>query len=210
MFLSNPGKYFLFIAIFALFLQACGSAPDNENKAVVVPVETKGEFPFSTKEPEIYQGDLVVTGGVESRWFVARKGEKSRFDTFAGNTLTYSQIKSDKVYYIDHQKKTYAIMNELTGSPSGFDAIAANFFRGKEYRQFEDLGINGKLHKFKVKESSPEKGEITIYIDETSGMMIKQEFGGNPSVVFEIRDLTFEVDDSIFAIPDGYRKVAKS
>ena len=41
-------------------------------------------------------------------------------------------------------------------------------------------------------------------------MMVKEEFGGNPSVTFEIRDLKFEVDDSIFAIPEGYRKVTKS
>jgi len=211
MFLSNPRKFFLLASSFALILQACGSSPRSENKPAFIPVETKSETPFSIREPEVYQGDLVVIrGGTETRRFVARRGNSWRLDTFRGTERLITELKTDRLYYIDHQRKVYA--------PAPQSAIVAppatNFFSGKQYHEFEEIGREGDLIRFKVKNSDALKDEILISIDKASGMMVRQEFTGRNnetgspvSYVYEIRDLRLDVDDSVFAIPAGYRKL---
>ncbi|MFT3743839.1 MAG: hypothetical protein QM785_06040 [Pyrinomonadaceae bacterium] len=213
--MSNSRKYLFLFAFIPLFLQACGPAATNENRPVEIKIETRNEFPFPVKEPEVYKAEMVVTSsGVESRWFIARNGEKSRFDTFAGGAIAFSQIRNGKRYLIDHQKKIYAEADTQNGAASGFDEIAANFFRAKEYREFEDFGVEGKLRKFKVKETTAGKSSILIYIDEASGLMVKQEFvdaadanGQQAKVTSELRDVQLEADDAVFAIPAGYKLV---
>lgn len=212
MFLSNPVKSFLLAAFFLTFIQACGSSPGNENRPILPVSETKSEYPFSTKEPEIYQGEFVINSGeTESLWFIARKNEKWRFDIFRGSDKWLSKLVTDRSYTIDHRRMVYAAD---AGNTDAFDGIKENFFNGKEYREFDDLGLEGNLRKFKIREDASRKGEITIYIDEPSGMIVKQEFVGQSEAsgtpikyVYEIRNLKLNVDDSVFAIPSGYREV---
>ncbi len=216
MFLSNPRNYFLLSVFFALILQACGSSAGNDNRPVSMTTQTRSEFPFSTKEPEVYQGDFVVSVGKnESRWFVARKGEKARFDIFSGNERSVTRLTTENIYVVDHRKKVYAAAPAGSDSTGFADGITENFFRGKAYREFEDLGLDGELKKYKVREDPSGKDKIFIYVDQASGMIVKQEFtgqngeAGSPfSYIYEIRNLKLDVDDSMFAIPEGYRKVS--
>ena len=210
MFLSNLGKYFLLAPIFALFLLACGSSQTNENRPVEIKVETKSEFPFSTKEPEVYQADIVAgAGGVEDKWFAARKGDKWRIDFFVNGELVYSQIRNDRMFSIDHKKKSYS--SEPVGSAEStvFTELTANFFSGKEYREFEEVSRQGGLVKYKVRKSDVSKDEIMIDIDTKTGVIVKQEFSaadGSAKFVYEVKNLKTEVDDSIFSIPAGFRE----
>ena len=66
-----------------------------------------------------------------------------------------------------------------------------------------------------VSETVQSTGEILIYIDAASGMMVKQEFTASKgltdadspmSYVYEIRNLNMDVDDSVFDIPQGFKK----
>jgi len=154
MFLSNLLKFFLLTCLFVPFLQACSSSAGNENRPVSLNIESKSEFPFSTKEPEVYQGDFVVTtAGAEKKWLIARKNERSRFDRFDGNNLVTTKLRTDKAYEIDHQRKVYIeIAGNLDGDVAdlGLDA----FFRGKEYREFDGLGGEGNLKKIKNRRDS--------------------------------------------------------
>ena len=154
MFLSNPRKFFLIAGFLALILQACGSSAGNENKPVFLTVEKKSEFPFSTKEPEVYQGDFVVgNGNWEEKWFIARKGEKFRIDFRLGTDSMWTEIKSDKIYSVSQTRRIYA---EVSGGefPQN-DSTALNFlkdtfFTGLEYRDFDDLGRDGFLKKYNL------------------------------------------------------------
>ena len=219
MFLSNPRKILLLIGIFAGLIQACGGSQTDQVKPTSPAAEVVREFPFSTKEPEVYQADLVLNDGVaETRYFVARKGERWRFDIFRGTERWMSEIRSDKFYKVDHRRKIYTADNVESGSAStmgGFAGAMSTFFRGKQYREFDDLGREGNLHKYKVKESAASKESVLIYFDEASGMMVRQEFigekGGSSQetkFIYELRDLKLDVADEIFAIPRGYRKVS--
>lgn len=224
MFLSNSRKYFLSACLIALLMPllfaACGSSPGNGNKAVEVKVATNNEFPFPVKEAEVYQGNFVVTsGGVETRWFVARDNNKNRTDTIEGGVMVSSQVRNGELYLIDHRTKTYVSTSGdplSAGQTGGIDSLTANLFKGKEYREFEDLGAENGTRKFKVKTDAASKGSIIMHIDEKSGMMVRQEFreSDDPAspllFLYEIRDLKFEADASLFAIPDGYRKVERT
>jgi hypothetical protein len=220
MFLSNPRKSFLLAGFFALFFQACGSPQSNENKPVPLTIETKSEFPFPTKEPEIYQGDFIVGNGqFEDKWFVARKGDKWRLDFFSNGEMRRSEIRADRSYSIDHSRKIFAETpenNYLPSDPLFFDDMTHNFFKGKEYREFEEIGRADGLIKYKVRNDATSKDSVLISIDASSGMIVRQEFtavngqleNGLPvSFIYEIRNLKTDVDDSIFAIPEGFKKV---
>lgn len=219
MFLSNPRKYFLLIGFCALIFQGCGSSQTSTNKEVVFTNEAKSKFPFSTKEPETFQADLVMTSGKdEDHWFVARKADKWRYDILRGGERWISQLRSDKLYYIDHPKKVFWEMpgsSNPGGDPGYFSELTRNFFRGEEHREFDEIGRENGQIKYKVRDTDQSAGEIFIYIDAASGIMVKQEFTGKKSengaeppvsFVYEVRNLKMDVDDGVFDIPQGYKK----
>ena len=212
MFLSNPRQSFLLIAVCVALLQACGSSQTKENKDISLTGETGREFPFSTKEPEVYQGDLMV-GSVDAQdhYFVARKGDKWRYDVFRGAERSMSQIRSDKLYGVDHPKKIYWEMPEQKTGASDVNDMTRNFFRGHEYHDFDEIGREGTLIKYKVRDSGETKGNIIVTVDTASGVIVRHEFMSqnkqDSNFVYEIKNLKMDVDDTIFAIPAGYQKV---
>lgn len=212
MFLSNLPRPFLLVIVFTLAMQACWWSQTNANKEVSLTGESSSEFPFSVKEPEAYQADVIVTsGGTETRWSIARNGEKWRYDIYSGTAMTVSQIRSDKLFYIDHRKKAYWEISEKPSSGEISD-IARSFFRGYEHNDFDETGREGNIIKYKVRPIDKRPGSILISIDTTSGMMVRQEFlaaDGGVQYVYELRNLNLSVDDSTFAIPPDYRKVAQ-
>lgn len=214
MFLSNPRNFLLVVFLFSNIFQGCGSGAANNAGTNAAGIEKKSEFPFSTAEPNIYQGEFVVTAaGTEDKWFIARNGERRRFDILKDGKPFISQIKSDALYFVDHAKKAYAV-RPLSGLM--MNIALDSFYRGKEYRKFEDLGTENGLKKYRATTSDQGKGTILIFVDESNGMMVRQEFtdggetnaAGPNSFVYEIRDLKLEANDSVFAIPSGYRKVS--
>lgn len=212
MFLSNPCQSFLVFAVCLLFLQACGGSQPKENKDISLTGETGREFPFSTKEPEVYQGDLVtISGDVQDHYFVARKGDKWRYDVFRGAERSMSQIRADKLYGVDHQKKTYWEIPQQSPAASDARDMTRNFFRGHEYHDFDEIGREGTFIKYKVRDPGEAKGDVVITIDTASGVIVKHEFMSQgkqtPDFVYEVRNLKIEVEDSIFDIPQGYKKV---
>lgn len=220
MFLSNPRKSFLLALFCVILFLACGSSQSNENRPVSLTLETKSGFPFSTKEPDVYQGDFVIDGNMENRRSIAQKNGKRRIDFFWQNEPTVSVLTTDKSYSIDHRKRLYAIdedgasqENDLALSDPNF-----SFFRGKEHRAFDEIGREGNLIIYVVRETDVSKGTILIYFDTAIGMIVKQEFkspydggvGFHLDYVYEIRNVKLEVDDGVFAIPENYRKVGRA
>ncbi len=218
MFLSNLHRYFLLLFLIAPIFQACSGTPSNSSANANIG-ELKSEFPFSTKEPEMYQGDFVVTIGTnEEHFFRARKGERSRIDIFKGGEISLMQLITDKTYTIDALRKIYTedpIAKGAVNAVPVFDPTNG-FFAGKEFTAFEETGRDGNITKYRVKNNGPEIGEILVSVDTSSGLMVRQEFLAKnregetqPDVVFELRNLKLEVEDSVFQLPAGFRKVSK-
>ena len=222
MFLSNPCLFFLLFVPCLLLFQACGASPTNDNRTVSVN-GISSDFPFSTREPEVYQGDFIFRHGqVEDKWFVARKGGFGRLDFFENGELSHSRITADNIYFIDHKRKVYFVPEEDKALRlpqfDSFGDMAHSFFLGKEYREFDEIERANGIVKYKVKKTAGSKDEILISIDETSGLMVRQEFassderdknGSQPALVYEVINLKTVVDDSVFSVPVGYRKVAR-
>src|SRR5512141_2324912 len=179
MLLSKPRNLILMVSFCAFLFQACGSQPKNSNTAPPASnALAKSEFPFSTTEPPTYQGDFYAgSSEYQNRWFVANKGDNWRIDFFKDNKKDWSQLKTDKVYYLDHKKKIYAAepmsTDNSTVQSSYFTTLLSGFFKGKEYRHFDDMGREGDLKKYKVRDDSQD--QIILYVDEKTGMVVKQE-----------------------------------
>jgi hypothetical protein len=220
MFLSNPRLFFVLAVFFALILQGCGSPQSNENKFVSLIDESANRFPFPTREPEVYQGDFVVGNGVsEEQYFVARKGDKWRFDVIRNNAPWVTQLRADKVYFIDHTKKTYTVEPDTVQfDPSYFNTLTWGFFRGANYLEFEEVEHGGGLIKYKAKTYKDSRSDILITIDEATGIMVRQDItsekermeqGSFVKYIYEVRNLRVDVDDSVFEIPAGFRQVTR-
>ncbi len=213
MFLSNPHKSFLLAVVCLILMAGCGSTPTNDNTTITVIPVSKSEFPFATKEPEVYQGDQVINGNEGGRTFIARNGAHWRYDHFRDGSPSLTELRTDKLYSLDHRKKIYTEipLDEVTSfNPTGFD-----YFKGKEHWDFDVVGREGDILKYKVRETKYMTDAILIYVDEASGMIVRQEFaskspgdvGAKPIFVYEMRNLKLAVEDAVFALPDGYRKV---
>jgi hypothetical protein len=217
MFLSNRPTLVVQIAILALFLASCGSGPANSNNSVAVLHSGAGEFPFSTIEPETFQANFIVTAdGSEKQWFLARSNDRRRFDIFENGRASLTQLRTDKVYLIDHLSRTFAEEPQGTGTFDAPDPILSGSFRGKEYHEFEDLGNENGRRKYRVRAGDDSRDDIIILIDEASGMIVRQEFyegtgeQARIALTYEVRDLKLNVDDTIFSLPADYRRVVST
>lgn len=218
MFLSNCHKQLLLIVFVTLLIQACGGSQTGSNKAVSQPDGKR--FPFPTKEPEVYQGDFVVGDGTtEQQYFVARDGENWRFDFKRDGAPWISQLSNGgTVHFIDHEKRVYSTVpssQEQKFDGGYFNSLTWGFFRGANYIEYEEAGRGDGLVKYKARMLKNSKSDVTVTIDERSGIMIRQEIADKPvgkespvTYFYEVRDLKLETDDSIFDLPSGYSRVA--
>lgn len=223
MFLSNPHKSFLLAIAFVVFFQACGQSPTSEKKSVSPRNETTKRSPFPTKEPNVYQGDFVAgNSDSEGKYFVARKGDKWRFDEQVGeNGPTATQLRSDRVYFIDHTKKTYTLAlqaDEEDFNTTYFNSLTWGFFRGANYLEYEELERADGRTKYKAKTYKGTRSDVFITIDDATGIMVQQELPGKKdeieqgkpaNYIFEVRNLKLDVDDSVFDLPAGYKRATR-
>jgi hypothetical protein len=178
-------------------------------------VERKSGFPFSTKEPEVYQGDIVVNGREADRKFVARKGGYWREDQFRDGKLWLTELQNDKRYSIDHERKIYAEAETVENGVESFGGLPFDAFRGKEHYDFDEAGTEGTNVRYKVRPNKYMQDDILIDVDTVSGMIVRQEFRTNANTaeqtgyLYELRNLNLNVDDSIFGLPTGFRKVSR-
>ncbi len=207
--LSNARKYILLTCFSALISIACGSSPGNSNQTAINNAETPGEFPFAIKEPLTYQAEVVASGdGIDKKWLVARDGERWRIDFLEAGEPSRTRMRLDAVYSIDHKRKIYTVAETGGETVAG---LTDRFFKGKDHRNIEKLESSNGVTKFRIKNKN-DQGEIIMSVDDKSGFMVREEFvppAGSRSApfVYEIRNLRLRVDEGVFAIPVGYRKV---
>ncbi len=222
MFLSNPHKSFLLAIAFVTLFQACGPSQTNEKKGVSSRDETAKRSPFPTKEPQVYQGDFVAgNGSDEGKYFIARKGDKWRFDEQVDGAPSLSQLRSGRVYFIDHAKKTYTLApyaDEEDFDTNYFNSLTWGFFRGANYLEYEEIERGDGLTKYKAKTYKDTRSDVFVTIDDATGIMVRQELPGKKdeieqgkpaNYIYEVRNLKLDVDDSVFDLPAGYKRATR-
>ncbi len=218
MFLSNPAKSFAACILLLFSVAGCGFLQTNENKPVPLVPEAKNRFPFATKEPENFHCEIVVTAGdVTRRTMLARKGSLRRIDFDPGEKNQRTILQTDKEYLIAFDKKIYAEKAVKTGpvtADAQFSELTSELLNLGERSEIEEIGREKSIVKYRVNFDGGDANEIVVYYDETIGMPVKQEFfavaGTEKSLQYSVEIVNFQtdVDDGLFAIPAGFRKVS--
>ncbi len=218
MFLSNPAKSFLACSLVLIISAGCGSGPDNRNTGLTIVPEIKSEFPFSTKEPENFQCEMIVTAAETVRTtFIAKKGSKRRIDYDFGTASQRSFLQTDKDYIISYAKKIYAEIAPSQNSGTAenvWDEFTSRLLNGRGQAQIEEIGTEGNLRIYKIIIGESSFSEILIYVDPAIGIPVKQEFfsvnGDQKALQYsvEFKNLVLEIDDGLFEIPKNFQKVS--
>lgn len=214
MFLSNPAIRLVLFAAIMPTLTGCwrpDAAPESPVPAVKAP---KGKFPFKTREPENFQCDIIETAGtVTRRKRLAMKGPWARLDLDLGTADHRAILVTDKEYLIDFDRGIYAERSQPTGQPGAFSELTRELLLASPHTEFEEIGREGSIIRFRATTDRSEQSEAVIHYDETIGLPVKQEFfsivNGNKSLQFtiEIVNFTSGSNSEAFSIPSGLRKV---
>jgi hypothetical protein len=217
MFLSNPRKSFVVSVLLIFGFSACWLWQKNDNNPVVSVTEEKGEFPFSTKEPDVFQCEIVTTADeISLTGFYARKQGKWRCDFHHGEESQISNIHAEKDYLISYQRKIYAEVppNQPAGTQSDpLDDFTNGLLKRGEATNFEEIGRENNLIMYRGRTGDANASEVVISIDPSVGLPIKQEFYSVSSdkktlgISVELKNLSLVVDDAMFAIPTDFAKV---
>lgn len=182
------------------------------------------EIPFSTKEPENFQAEFIIThfSGVtkhERLIRAARNGSKVRYDYPTG--LTFLQTGENTRFLMSPSKKVYS--KSLSMPPASdesgdelTDFLTSKWLNEKHDARFEDLGLVDGLKRFQVRSTGPgaDSIEIIIYFDENLQIPVKQEFysisEGQKQLrsLMEVRNFKPVADDSVFALPADYTELS--
>ena len=228
MFLSKSIKISVVFA--ALFCQTCSLWQSSESRnanafsAPFAAQELKNKIPFSSKEPDVYQTEIVLTSfsdgeKSERRSFTARNGTKLRSDF--ENKISFLQSSENEKFLIHNGKKIYVYSQMNSGVENESDNqikdfLTTEWLNEKRGAAFENLGAENGLTKYRVRlEDLPDiNSEILIFFDENLKIPVRQEFytvnGEQKILVFsmKLQNLKLEADDKLFEFPKDYRKVS--
>lgn len=224
MFSSNLLK--IVLVLISLLVSSCGFW-QTKNDAAASPAppnvsDIKSDVPFSTKEPDIYQTEIVVTaGGIEDATFAARNGANSLtiFDYRKKSEFALLKIGEAQVFLINHRQKNY-VENQSSAnvadakSDSLKDFLTAEWLNRKRAAKFENLGAENNLTKYLVRLDDAANSEIIISVDEKIGLPVKQEFytvsGERKTLTLtvELKNFSLQTEAKFFEIPKDYRKIS--
>lgn len=218
MFSSYFIKFFACFTLVFLLFSGCRffreTSSENTSATPAVSDTLKSEIPFTAKEPEVFQAEIVVTtGGAERVTFVARNGANHRYDFNFGKRNQLTNLQTDKNYLIIPGKKVYAENTpaQTFGTDDWSDFLTTEWLSEKTEAKFERLETAENLTKYRV--TAGDASEILIYVDEKIGLPVRQEFytvGDGQKVstyTFELKNLKLETNAELFAIPAGFKKI---
>lgn len=198
------------------FWQSKTAATDAPLETVSV-AEIKSEIPFATKEPEIYQTEIVVTAnGVEELILTARNGANrlTTYDYRESFEFGYLQTGADTSFLIARKQKIYA--ENQTAENGAADEIfpTAALLNQKRAAIYEPLGAENGAAKYRVVIDGAVNSEIVVTVDKNINLPVKQEFysvEGNRKTLIsmtELRNFSLQSDPRNFELPKDYKKVS--
>lgn len=182
--------------------------------------EIRSDIPFATKEPEVFQVEIVITAnGRENKIFLARNKDKRRYDADFGTPSQVTNLTATSgVYKILPGRKIY------TDNPNGTQPVEENnsellssgWLAGPAAAKFFNLGAENELTKYRVVLGEAENAgaETIIFVDEKLGLPVRQEFYSlidgqrTLTMTVELKNLKLEAEDALFVVPADYKKVS--
>ena len=197
---------------------ACGNRQNTTGHAARTLESEPGVAPFSTKEPEMYQAEAILsTGGTERRIFIARKGTRRRIDYDRGTPQQTTLISSDADIVYSERLNIYSeSAADKPGQPPSEleNGVTASLLSRRPDTAYESLGRENGLSKFRSHSGAAKASEVIIFVDDAIAFPVRQEFYSIAAdgqrvlqYTMEVRDLKLEADDALFAVPQRARKV---
>ena len=221
--MSSSILHVLLIILVIFTASACRFEPQPENTNVVpfVAGEIKTGIPFSTREPDVFQAEIIITANAGSeitkkKYFVARNGERRLTVFNRGEKGEKTILQTDKVFVIDGAKKNF---REISGKTASFaddnlkSFLTTEWLAEKKEASFENLGAENNLTKFRVRLNDSTNSEILIFVDENLKMPVRQEFysvsGEQKTLMFsvELENYQTRAEESLFVIPEDFKKI---
>ncbi len=227
MFSPKSIKFLFYFLLISAISASCSywqkTEPSVPDANTFEAVEIKSEVPFSTKEPESFQAEIVVTtGGTESRYFIARNGKNRRTDFNSGgkNEHLFVQNENGGKFRALPNKKIYAETDDPTSvvgqiSDNLINSLTTQWLNRKADAKFSSLGTENNLKKYLVILGDGGNSESIIYVDDKIGLPVKQEFysvnGGKKTLQYkvELKNIKLQASAELFEIPNDYRKVSR-
>jgi hypothetical protein len=215
MFLSNPVKIFHAAWLFTIVFAGCSLWRSDPNPRTTLASSQTSEFPFSLREPEIFQAEIIIRAGENERHIlVARNINQRRIDYDVGTEHQRAVIVTDKEYLLTYKRKEYT-ERPLTSDLSSVDStLTGQLMHARDYSDFEEVGREGSVIRYQGRVNEGSASEILIFYDQSIGLPVKQEFYSIEGVSrvlqysFELRGFKTDVDDSVFQIGKEFRKVS--
>jgi hypothetical protein len=213
MFLSTPAKIFHAICFLSIAFAGCSLWRSNENSAAASASEPKSEYPFVTREPEIFQAEIVVrTGDTERRTFIARNGEKRRMDFGVGTEDRRAVVITDKEYLLYFKRMVFEEHELSSNAAEHYQPLTAQILNLRDYASFEEIDRDGPVVQFKARVNESPNSEVLIFFDENIGLALRQEFysieGAQRSLEYsvELRNFRAEAEPELFAVPKNFHR----
>ena len=213
MFLSNPAKIFHAVCVVSVVFSGCSLWRGNENAQVSVPAEMKNENPFATREPDVFQTQIVIrSGGTERRMFLARDHDKRRIDYDVDTDNHRAVIFSDKQYLLFFKRRSYSeqLLSAVT-APAEYESLSSQMMTRRDYSKFDEVDRKGTIVQYRARINESPVSEVMIFFDETIGLPTKQEFysiaGDQRTMQYsmELSDFRLEADPELFRVPPEFR-----
>lgn len=213
-------KFFKYFLVFALLIcSSCRFWQNSSNSNVSINqtniAEIVSEIPFSTKEPETFQAEIINKfEEEEEKTFIAQS--KGRFFLRKGNVATL-QTEPNKSFLMNFEKKIYVENVEKSNLKTDNNGETLNDFLTTEWLnqkaevKFENLGEENGLTKYRA---SFENSESLIFVDENFKIPVRQEFysieGEARNLVYsmELQNIKLIAEEQFFEIPKDFRKVS--
>jgi ribosomal protein S10 len=232
--LSSCRALLAIVFIAFLFLGCSRQAAPPTDSSSAKPLLTSSP-PFSTREPERYQGTRITTiehSGPDpyrttKTTIIARNGinRREEYETISGVRLIYLENAAGRFVLLP-SAKLYANLDEPqadNGLPpsDGITAGVADALLNQANNEasYEKLGaeeLNGrKVAKYRVTGGGSTAAPSTtlIWIDEVLGMAVRSESSSGASgdtfkVITELRNIELEADRKLFELPKDYKQVS--
>ena len=210
--LSTPVKICVATLCLSPIFAGCSLWRSNENTTSFTASQPRTELPFSTREPEVFQADVVVrTGDVERTISLARDGTKRRIDYDPDTDQHRALLVTDKEYTIDFRSKRLTA-SEPSPAGSAQNELLAHLLHVRNFTEFEEIGREGNAVQFRARINERKASEVIIFFDESIGLPVKQEFYSLESdqrllrYTVELRNFKKKVDAGVFDVPVGFRR----
>lgn len=192
----------------------------DANAAPPTPIaieEIKSEIPFATKEPEIYQTEIVVTAnGVENTTATARNGANrlTTYDYGKRTEFALLQTGAGASFLIARRQKIYTENQTAETVETDDNFPTVELLNQKRAANYESLGAENGLAKYLVRLADAKNSEIVITIDANINLPVKQEFysiTGEQKILVsttELKNFRRQTDAQNFELPKDYKKVS--